>query len=66
MGTALVALLALATDPAPATGPSAPKNSFTGERFSVMSMKTSKSRRKIPWFNKGLAPGDENAGLQKG
>jgi hypothetical protein len=63
MGTALAVLLALATDPVSGAGASAPKNSFTGERFSVMSMKTSKSRQTIPWFDKGLAPGDENVGI---
>ena len=39
MATALVVVRAVARDPALTLGVSAPKNSFTGERSSAMSMK---------------------------
>jgi hypothetical protein len=39
VGTALFVVFALLSNPAPALGLRVPKNSFTGERFSAMSIK---------------------------
>jgi hypothetical protein len=39
VGTALFVVFALLSNPAPALGLRAPKNSFTGERSSAMSIK---------------------------
>ena len=55
MATALVVVRAAARDPTLTLGLSALKNSFTGERSSVMSMKRSKLPQTIPWFNEPLA-----------
>jgi len=55
MATALVLVLAVARDPTLTLGLGAPKNSFTGERSSVMSMKTWRLPQTIPWFNEPLA-----------
>jgi hypothetical protein len=66
MATALVLVLAVARDPTLTLGLGAPKNSFTGERSSVMSMKTWRLPQTIPRFNKQtFGSGDEGAGIQK-
>lgn len=58
--TALALFVYLTRPEAPATGPSAIINSFTGEITSVMIIETPRSRQTILWFQEISMPDDED------